>query len=349
MTATLGPFTEGFASWRRILGSAPPEVQLKVFSNAVEDVASFIARGLDRAIAADELVDMAISIGFDDHDLVQDVIARAFSRADSEAESGIDWEKLNDRKRERGHGGNGRASPSGEEGKIKRFAAVPYSWRNPATIPSREFLFARHYVRNNMGATIGAGGRAKTTYGLAEFVFMACGRNQMTGEQIEPLRVWYLNGEEDQDQLDRRVAAICQHYKIEQIDCGDRLFVQSVRDDPMRFAVMDKNGRPSLDRELFAQFEAGLKAKQFDVWAIDPLISFHSVNESSNEHMDLLIKEGLGRIASRTNTAGELFHHPGKPKPGQAETTVEDARGASAVIWAVRSRPCSELHDAAGS
>ena len=231
MTATLGPFTEGFASWRRILGSAPPEVQLKVFSNAVEDVASFIARGLDRAIAADELVDMAISIGFDDHDRVQDVIARAFSRADSEAESGIDWEKLNDRKRERGHGGNGRASPSGEEGKIKRFAAVPYSWRNPATIPSREFLFARHYVRNNMGATIGAGGRAKTTYGLAEFVFMACGRNQMTGEQIEPLRVWYLNGEEDQDELDRRVAAICQRYGITKSDCGDRLFVQSVRDD----------------------------------------------------------------------------------------------------------------------
>jgi hypothetical protein len=31
-----------------------------------------------------------------------------------------------------------------------------------------------------------------------------------------------------------------------------------------------------------------------------------------------------------------VFHHPGKPKPGQAETTVEDARGASAIIWAVR-------------
>src|SRR5262249_4516157 len=58
--------------------------------------------------------------------------------------------------------------------------------------------------------------------------------------------------------------------------------------------------------------------------------------ENINEDMDLVIKEGLGGIAQRTHTAIEIFHHPGKPKPGQAETTVDDARGASAIINAVR-------------
>jgi hypothetical protein len=53
--------------------------------------------------------------------------------------------------------------------------------------------------------------------------------------------------------------------------------------------------------------------------------------------MDKVIKQGFGAVAAETDTAGELFHHPGKPKPGQAETTVEDGRGASAVLWAVRS------------
>jgi len=53
--------------------------------------------------------------------------------------------------------------------------------------------------------------------------------------------------------------------------------------------------------------------------------------------MDLVIKEGFGAIANRTNSAGELFHHPGKAKPGQADTTVEDGRGASSILWAVRS------------
>ncbi len=70
---------------------------------------------------------------------------------------------------------------------------------------------------------------------------------------------------------------------------------------------------------------------------IDPLVSFHAVSENDNSAMDLVVKNGFGSIARTTASAGQLFHHPGKPKQGQSETTVEDARGASAVIWAVRS------------
>jgi hypothetical protein len=32
-------------------------------------------------------------------------------------------------------------------------------WRNPATIPKREFLYGKHYMRKAIGASIGAGGR----------------------------------------------------------------------------------------------------------------------------------------------------------------------------------------------
>jgi hypothetical protein len=193
-----------------------------------------------------------------------------------------------------------------------------------------------HYIRKTIGATIGSGGRAKTTLSLLEFVGMACGRNLLTGGEFEPLRGWSLNGEEDQDELDRRVAAICQRYNIAEADCGGRLFVQSVRDKPIRFATLVKNV-PVLDRNVLDQFEAEIKAKRIDVFGLDPWVSFHSLIESDNGHMDLLLKEGLGGISSRTNSAGEVFHHPGKPKPRQVENTVEDARGASAIIWAVRS------------
>jgi AAA domain len=215
--------------------------------------------------------------------------------------------------------------------------AAPFMWPDPATIPPRQRLFGQHYIRKNIGCTIGGGGRAKTTLGLLEAVSMACGRNLLTGEMLrEPLRAWFLNGEEDQTELDRRVVAICQCYSITKADCGGRLFVQSVRDKPMRLATLVRNV-PILNHELLDQFEAEIRVKKIDVFMLDPLISFHSVTESINEHMDLLLKEGLGGIASRTNSAGEIFHHPGKAKPGQAETTVEDARGASAIIWAVRS------------
>jgi hypothetical protein len=80
-----------------------------------------------------------------------------------------------------------------------------------------------------------------------------------------------------------------------------------------------------------------IKANQIDVFMIDPLVSFHGVVENDNSHMDMVVKQGFGAIANKTNSAGELFHHPGKPKPGQTDTTVEDGRGASALLWAVRS------------
>jgi hypothetical protein len=231
--------------------------------------------------------------------------------------------------------GGGKDKANGEN-KQPAVTAAPYQWRDPAKIPPRQFLFGRHYIRKAIGATIGGGGRAKTTLGLLEFVGMACGRNLLTGENIKPLRGWLVNGEEDQDELDRRVAAICQRYGITEEACGGRLFVQSVRDKPLRFATLVRN-IPTLDRNLLDGFEAEIRAKHFDVFGLDPWVSFHSLNESDNNHMDLVLKEGLGGIASRTESAGEVFHHPGKPKPGQVENTVEDARGASAIIWAVRS------------
>jgi hypothetical protein len=48
----------------------------------------------------------------------------------------------------------------------------------------------------------------------------------------EPLRVVYLNAEEDQDELDRRVAAICKRYGVTETDLGGRLVVKSVRCKP---------------------------------------------------------------------------------------------------------------------
>jgi hypothetical protein len=215
--------------------------------------------------------------------------------------------------------------------------AVPYQWPDPATIPPRQFLFGRHYIRRYMSGTIGGGGRSKTTLGIAEAIFMTAGRNPLTGESFEPLRVWALNGEEIQDELDRRTAAVGQYYGIGQAECGDRLFMQSVRDKPPRFATLLRGNIPALNLQALLQFESEVREKRIDVFMLDPLISFHAVNENSNADMDLLIKEGLGGVASRTNTAGDISHHPGKPKPGQAETTVDDARGASAFLWAVRS------------
>jgi hypothetical protein len=230
---------------------------------------------------------------------------------------------------------------NGHDAGPKTSAKLKPWWRDPATIPSRRFLDRdRHYCRGAVGATIAAGGRAKTTRAIYEAVSFSLGHDPATKVKHPegPLRVLLLNGEEDQDELDRRVAATCQHYGIQEADLGGRLFVQSVRDNPMRIAKVPKgSAHAEVDLAVMQEIETLITVRKIDVFMVDPLISFHAVTENSNEQMDVVIKQGFGVIARRTKTACEVFHHPGKPKPGQADTAVEDGRGASAILWAVRS------------
>ena len=130
---------------------------------------------------------------------------------------------------------------------------------------------------------------------------------------------------------------MCQRYRVTQTDLGDRLFVQSVRDSPMRIATLGKSNVPAIDDAVIGHMIQFTERNGIDVFMVDPLVSFHAVAENDNSHMDLVIKQGFGAVAGKTNAAGEIFHHPGKPKPGHAETVVEDGRGASAILWAVRS------------
>jgi hypothetical protein len=211
-------------------------------------------------------------------------------------------------------------------------------WRDPATIPPRKSLYDGHYIRRAIGATIGGGGRAKTTRGIYEAICMSVGSDIATKDALPggQLRVWVCNGEEDQDELDRRVAATCQRYGITQADLGGRLFVQSVRDNPLRIATL-VNNRPVIDQSVMKYMTDFITDNGIDVFMLDPLVSFHGVVENDNSHMDMVVKEGFGAIANSTNSAGEMFHHPGKAKPGQPDTSVENGRGASAILWAVRS------------
>jgi hypothetical protein len=211
-------------------------------------------------------------------------------------------------------------------------------WRDPKQIPGRQWLYDKHYIRRSIGATVGAGGRAKTTLAIFEAVSMAAGIDLSTRAALPSgrLRVWLVNGEEDQDELDRRIAAVCQRYRVTASDLASGLFVQSARGNPLRIASLQKVA-PVIDAAVQDHMVGFIERHSIDVFMLDPLVSFHAVDENNNTHMDVVIKEGFGAVANRTDSAGEVFHHPGKPKPGQTETTVEDARGASSVIWAVRS------------
>ena len=112
-------------------------------------------------------------------------------------------------------------------------AFVPF---DVAALAPRSWLYSRHYQRRTVSLTAGPGGMGKSSLDMVEFIAMATARN-LLGEQPEQrLRVWYHNGDDSRDEIDRRLAAVCQHYKIPMEELQGWLWTSSGTEFPLRVA-----------------------------------------------------------------------------------------------------------------
>lgn len=211
-------------------------------------------------------------------------------------------------------------------------AATPFVWRDPKTIPRRQFLYGTHYIRQFVSSTIAPGGVGKSSLVSIEALAMATGRPLLGVRPEKRLRVWLWNGEDPKVETERRIAAACIHYGIAPAELDGWLFVDSGRDAKIVIAEANKDGakimRPVVDAVI-----ATIRKNEIDVMTVDPFVSCHHVPENDNGGMDGVVKE-WGGIADAANAAIELVHH--SRKTNGAEVTVEDARGASAVVFATR-------------
>lgn len=208
----------------------------------------------------------------------------------------------------------------------------PYAFPDPAAIPRRRWLYGSHYIASFVSATVAPSGVGKTSLLIAEFLAMASGKPILGVQPAGALRCWYWNGEDPLEELERRVAATMQHYGLTREDVGDRLFLDTGRNMEIVLATTTRGGTTicaPVERALRGAIE-GLK---LDVVGADPFVSTHRVPENDNGAIDLVAKR-WARIADQTGTAVALVHHVRKLNGG--ETTVEDARGASALIAAAR-------------
>lgn len=213
-------------------------------------------------------------------------------------------------------------------------AASPYQWIDPQTIEPRQWLFGRHLIRKFLSVTVSAAGIGKSSLELVEAVSMVVGRDLLTGQAIEPRTVWYVNLEDPLEELQRRVQAIAKHYRLTEADFGGRLYLDSGRTQPITLADEDRRQGIVVHRPLVQSVIRTLTTHQIDVGIFDPFVSTHRVPENDNGAIDRVAKEWAG-IAEAANCAIELVHHV--RKNNGAEFTVEDARGAVALIGAARS------------
>lgn len=220
-----------------------------------------------------------------------------------------------------------------------RVTATPFQWADPQDIPRRPRLYGDHLFRKFTSLLVSPGGLGKSSLALVEALAMTSGRAILKDDQPktpDPLTVWYWNGEDPQEETQRRVVAAAKHHGLKPSDFASRLYTDTGRETQITLGQMQR-GEITLDESLFEALENEIIARGIDVFTLDPFVSSHRMGENDNNAIDAIVKR-LNRLADRCNCAVELVHHVRKPAGGSSVATdVNDARGASALLGAVRS------------
>jgi hypothetical protein len=206
-------------------------------------------------------------------------------------------------------------------------------WKDPTKIPPRNFLYGTHYIRKIPSAGFGAPGGGKSSKRLVEAIALASGRPLLGVKPVRRCKVWYWNGEDPEEELDRRIAAICLHYNIKPGDLEGYLFVNSGRDQKIVIARQERTGAMIMEPFVLEMKEA-IKRLSIDAVILDPFVSTHQVAENDNPAIDAVVKK-FADIADATDCSIGLEHHIRKTNGNEA--TVDDGRGASSLVGAARS------------
>jgi AAA domain len=210
----------------------------------------------------------------------------------------------------------------------------PARAQDPALMPKRPMLYGSHYMRGFASATIAPTKVGKSSLIFVEALAMATGRPLLGVTPVKPLRVWIWNGEDPQDELEKRLEAAKKHYGIpwQGDELGGRLFLGSGRAKKMRLVVQGKSG-PALNLVVMREVIETVRKFELDVLFVDPFVKTHGVSENDSGAMDLIM-DAWADIADQTRCAVEIVHHT--RKMNGREVTTEDARGSSAIKSATR-------------
>jgi hypothetical protein len=188
-------------------------------------------------------------------------------------------------------------------------------------------------IRQFISATIAMGAIGKTSLVIAEALAIATDRALLGIRPDESCRVWLWNGEDPQIELQRKVTAAMMHHGIDHSAVDGRLYLDSGREQPITIAKHQK-GELVIAEPLEAALIEQISSLDIGLMIVDPFVSCHAVPENDNGAIDAVAKT-WGRIADRTGCAIDLVHHI--RKTSAEEATVDDARGAIALINAARS------------
>ena len=196
----------------------------------------------------------------------------------------------------------------------------------------REFVVPFRMMRGHITLTAAAPGVGKSTLAIEEAISLVTGEDFLNLDITEKRRVGLINNEETRDEIERRIEATCQAFKIQFTDIADRLFIHSGVDDEKFVISRDVGGEVvhTPHKKMLGEFVGDL---DLDVVIVDPFVQSHAVSESSNEAISQVMVGLRETLTAGQGAALHLVHHNRKPMAGNSHQAGDlyAARGASAM------------------
>lgn len=136
--------------------------------------------------------------------------------------------------------------------------------------------------------------------------------------------------EDGKDDIISRVNVICRSENIDSKDILNRVhFITVENDDRIKWAKNSRDGYTIENRYINEVIEF-CKSNNVGYIIIDPMKRFHSLNENSNDDMDVLVRDIFVDMAVRTEVVLLVLHHSSKSGVNGA------ARGAGTITDSAR-------------
>jgi hypothetical protein len=200
---------------------------------------------------------------------------------------------------------------------------------DPGPIPPRQWLLGNQFCAGFISCLVSAGGVGKSSLRLLQYISLAIGRPLCGQHVFHRGRVLLISLEDDDDELQRRIAAVLLHYGIPRSELRGRLFCKHVK----RSKIAQLEGKKRVAGPLEQEIRTAIARHQPDLVALDPFVKLHSLGESDSGDMNFVC-DLLSAIAVDEKIAVDIPHHvhKGQLMPGDADA----GRGSSGIRDASR-------------
>jgi hypothetical protein len=202
--------------------------------------------------------------------------------------------------------------------------------------PVRDWAIKDYLLCGYINLLVAPGAVGKSVLTIVEAISVATGKDLLGLGKVKQCNVLIINNEDDDDELNRRIDAVCKYYYIDpSTELKERLFVRSGYGERVAVAhEVERIVRPTTQVPMLIDF---IKEAQIGMLVFDPFISTHDSDENQNNQIDKVVDQ-YKLICKATSVVLRLAHHTKKlgDDVDKSAGNIEIARGASSLKDAAR-------------